>query len=65
MCWPVLRLCTPDGGGHDYAMILKSWTLPMVLKLNRALDLQEEANRMAVKKAQASSNKGKETNGLW
>ena len=62
LCWPVLRLTLPEGGGHDYAMILKYWTLPMVLRVNRALDLQEEVNRMGIERARAKSKEG--NNGL-
>jgi hypothetical protein len=58
MCWPVLRLTTPEGGGHDYARILKHWTLPMVLRVNEALDLQSRANRLGAEKAQSRAKEG-------
>lgn len=47
MCWPVMRLVL---AGHDYARIVQSWTLPMVLKANAAMDLQEEVNLLQQKK---------------
>jgi hypothetical protein len=36
--------------GHDYARIETTWTLGMVLDANDALDLQEEVDRLAMKK---------------
>jgi hypothetical protein len=53
MRWPILRLTTPEGGGHDYWEILNKWTLPMVLRVNEALDAQAKANRLGVEKARA------------
>jgi hypothetical protein len=44
--------------GHDYARILDSWTLPMVLRANQALDIQEEANAKSIRKARAQSGIG-------
>lgn len=35
----------------------------MVFKVNRALDLQIEANRLGMEKAQGKAKEG--TNGLW
>lgn len=55
LCWPVLRLVN---AGHDYALILKSWTLPMVIRANMALDIQEEANQLAAEKSQPQKNGG-------
>lgn len=48
--------------GHDYASILKHWTLPMVLKVNEAMDLQEDANRLSMESTQP---KKEGLNGIW
>jgi hypothetical protein len=44
--------------GHDYAAILKGWTLPMVIKANVAMDIQEDANRLAHESANPSPREG-------
>jgi hypothetical protein len=51
-----LRLVTPNGGGHDYAKILESWTLPMVIRANITLDYLQEAERRAIAKAKEGQN---------
>jgi len=43
LCWPVLRLVLE---GHDYAKILTSWTMKMVLDVNRALDIRDQLRAM-------------------
>jgi hypothetical protein len=55
MCWPVMRLVNE---GHDYGLILKGWTLPMVLRANKALDVQEKANTLSARKARSQSGSG-------
>lgn len=65
MCWPVVRLVLPEGGGHDYANILKNWTLPMVLRINEALDLQFEANNLAAEKARVAAKSKEGHDGIW
>lgn len=37
--------------GHDYGAIENGWTLGMVIDLNEALDLQQEADRQATERA--------------
>lgn len=63
MQWLVLRLTLPEGGSHDYATILNSWTLPMVLKVNWALDLQKEANNKAADLSQVKTEG--QDHGIW
>jgi len=53
MCWPILRLVLE---GHDYAKILTTWTMGMVLRANRAIDLQDHLNRKAVARARSDSD---------
>ena len=56
MYWPVMRLVL---AGHDYAQIREHWTLPMVLKINRAMDLQARVDQKA-KQAEIEKAKRKE-----
>jgi len=64
LCWPVLRLVNR---GHDYHQIKTKWSLPMVLRANEALDLQDDAERLARRNAekQAATKKAEENGGIW
>jgi hypothetical protein len=53
----VLRLVNR---GIDYGVIKRTWNLPMVLKANRAIDIQEKADRLAAKKARDRAKQKKE-----
>lgn len=46
--------------GQDYARIERTWTLKMVLQANRAMDIQEMADKKAVRRArEKAQQKGK------
>jgi hypothetical protein len=44
--------------GHDYYRVGTYWNLPMVMKANDAMDLQEEANAKAMRKAREQNGDG-------
>jgi hypothetical protein len=44
--------------GHDYGVIKNTWTLPMVLRANEALDLKEELESKIEALKYQAQNKG-------
>ena len=44
--------------GQDYAAIKTKWTLGMVMRVNRAMDLQERVNAMAADAQRKAINGG-------
>lgn len=54
MYWPVMRLVL---AGHDYGSIRRGWTLGMVLRTIRAMDIQDKANELARRRAEEEARK--------